>query len=74
MVIVRANLRWRRVEDLGMANDGVEDIIEERETPKKVYRSPRLHCYGTLRELTLMLGKGNRDGGTMKHHQKTHSG
>ena len=52
------------VEDLGMANDDVEDIIEDRETPKKVYRSPRLHCYGTLRELTLTVGfSGRKDGG-----------
>jgi hypothetical protein len=63
------------VEDLGMANDDVEDIIEERETPKKVYRSPRLHCYGTLRELTLMIGEaGNPDGGMREDHSRTHSG
>jgi hypothetical protein len=57
-----------------MANDDVEDIIEERETPKKVYRSPRLHCYGTLRELTLMIGgSGHHDRLTPDFgHDKTH--
>jgi hypothetical protein len=73
MLPVCAKLRWRRVEDLGMANDDVEDIIEDRETPKKVYKSPRLHCYGTLRELTLALAKGGRhDSGGYRPHKKTH--
>jgi hypothetical protein len=55
-----------------MANDDVEDIIEERETPKKVYRSPRLHCYGTLRELTLAQASGGKDdGGHTERHKKT---
>ena len=53
-----------------MANNDDEDIIEDRETTKKVYRSPRLHCYGTLRELTLHVGKcGNPDG-----HKRMHTG
>jgi len=56
-----------------MANDDVEDIIEDRETPKKVYRSPRLHCYGTLRELTLAVGgRGKADGPPHLGHDKTH--
>jgi hypothetical protein len=51
------------MEDLGMANNDVEDSIEDRETTKKVYRSPRLHCYGTLRELTLTVGESGRPDG-----------
>ena len=55
-----------------MANDDAEDIMEERETPKKVYRAPRLHCYGTLRELTLHVGRyGAHDGGDIMHMDKT---
>jgi hypothetical protein len=46
-----------------MANNDVEDSIEDRETTKKVYRSPRLHCYGTLRELTLTVGESGRPDG-----------
>ncbi len=41
---------------------------------RKRYSKPRVQIYGTLRDITLMVGnQGNDDGGTTGSAKKTHT-
>ena len=43
---------------------------DDRQTPPKVYRAPKLTVYGTVRDLTHGTGIGKPDNGVSGSHSK----